>query len=287
MYPYTTNCTIHLKISDINLSVESSFSNSPSFREPYEIAEGTYNLTIDDALCKEYDLSEVHNHAISIPNEESTSLYFWLDSTDNKKIQINQGQYLNKIEKSGSGRPYVKVLWSSLNASLHEQNNTIKFLRNNNANKEKDILIGSETTFGDTDPIEVGKPGDYAMYINEKLIQEEISLQQGANYNILLLGEKVVVHQVTPENSISMFWQLPQYFIMTMGEILFSVSTMEFCYTQVKQYIVYFYSIIIPLLFFYIQAHDRFLSNSLNMFTYTDCTRTLSKASTLTGANPT
>lgn len=260
MYPDTTNCTIQFTISDINLSVESSFSNSPSFREPYEIAEGTYNLTIDDALCKEYDLSEVHNHAISIPNEESTSLYFWLDSTDNKKIQINQGQYLNKIEKSGSGRPYVKVLWSSLNASLHDQNNTIKFLRNNNTNKEKDIFIGSETTFGDTDPIEVGKPGDYAMYINEKLIQEEISLQQGANYNLLLLGEKVVVHQVTPENSISMFWQLPQYFIMTMGEILFSVSTMEFCYTQVKQYIVYFFpslylscfSIFKPMIDFYL-----------------------------------
>ena len=31
----------------------------------------------------------------------------------------------------------------------------------------------------------------------------------------------------------SMFWQLPQYFIMTAGEILFSISTMEFCFTQV------------------------------------------------------
>ena len=29
-----------------------------------------------------------------------------------------------------------------------------------------------------------------------------------------------------------MFWQLPQYVIMTAGEILFSISTMEFCYTQ-------------------------------------------------------
>ena len=39
--------------------------------------------------------------------------------------------------------------------------------------------------------------------------------------------------KVTPENSVSMFWQIPQYVIMTAGEILFSVSTMEFCYTQV------------------------------------------------------
>ena len=38
--------------------------------------------------------------------------------------------------------------------------------------------------------------------------------------------------QVTPENTLSMFWQLPQYVIMTAGEILFSISTMEFCFTQ-------------------------------------------------------
>ena len=148
---------------------------------------------------------------------------------------MQQSKFFNKIEKSGSGRPYIKILWASLNDS---QNNTIRLLRNNNDKKAKDIYLGSENRFGDTDPIEVGKPGDYAMYLNEKLIKEDISLLQGANYNLLLLGERVVAHQVTPENSISMFWQLPQYFIMTMGEILFSVSTMEFCYTQVKQYIV-------------------------------------------------
>ena len=240
MYPETTNCTIQISINDITLSVESTFSNSTPFEEPLEIAEGDYNLKVNGSFCKGYDLSEIDNQTIHVANEESKSLYFWLDSNENK-IQVQQSKFFNKIEKSGSGRPYVKILWASLNDSLSHQNNTLRLLRNNNENKAKDIYLGSETRFGDTDPIEVGKPGDYAMYLNEKLIQEDISLLQGANYNLLLLGETVVAHQVTPENSISMFWQLPQYFIMTMGEILFSVSTMEFCYTQVKPYIIPFY----------------------------------------------
>ena len=42
----------------------------------------------------------------------------------------------------------------------------------------------------------------------------------------------MTILQVTPENTLSMFWQLPQYVIMTAGEILFSISTMEFCFTQ-------------------------------------------------------
>ena len=63
-----------------------------------------------------------------------------------------------------------------------------------------------------------------------------MTFKQGANYNLLVVGSEglveLMVHQVTPENTLSMFWQLPQYVIMTAGEILFSISTMEFCYTQ-------------------------------------------------------
>ena len=36
------------------------------------------------------------------------------------------------------------------------------------------------------------------------------------------------------DGSISILWQLPQYLFMTMAEILFGISTMEFCYSQVE-----------------------------------------------------
>ena len=104
-----------------------------------------------------------------------------------------------------------------------------------NSDKWDTFHLGNQTEVGDTKPEEVGKPTDFLVFLNEEELGA-VSFKQGANYNLLLVGcdgwTELVVHQVTPENTLSMFWQLPQYVIMTAGEILFSISTMEFCYTQ-------------------------------------------------------
>lgn len=38
--------------------------------------------------------------------------------------------------------------------------------------------------------------------------------------------------EVTPPNSIHMFWILPQYVFLTLGEMMFSVPGVEFAYAQ-------------------------------------------------------
>jgi len=55
----------------------------------------------------------------------------------------------------------------------------------------------------------------------------------GASYDIFLTGEDVVsVYEVITPNSVHIFWLLPQYFVVTVGEILFSITSMEFAYSQ-------------------------------------------------------
>ena len=104
-----------------------------------------------------------------------------------------------------------------------------------NSDKWDTVSLGNQTEVGDSEPVEVGKPTDFLVYLNEEELGS-VTFKQGANYNLLVVGSdglvELMVHQVTPENTLSMFWQLPQYVIMTAGEILFSISTMEFCYTQ-------------------------------------------------------
>ena len=39
--------------------------------------------------------------------------------------------------------------------------------------------------------------------------------------------------EVTPYSSIHMMWLLPQYFIITAGEVMFSVTGLQFSFTQV------------------------------------------------------
>jgi solute carrier family 15 oligopeptide transporter 1 len=39
---------------------------------------------------------------------------------------------------------------------------------------------------------------------------------------------------LTKENSIHMLWLIPQYFVITVGEILFSITGLEFSYSRVS-----------------------------------------------------
>lgn len=40
------------------------------------------------------------------------------------------------------------------------------------------------------------------------------------------------MREVTPPNKIHMLWLIPQYIIITMGEIMFSITGLEFSYSQ-------------------------------------------------------
>jgi len=37
---------------------------------------------------------------------------------------------------------------------------------------------------------------------------------------------------LTPSNTVHIFWQIPQYILLTMGEIMFSITGLAFAFTQ-------------------------------------------------------
>jgi dipeptide/tripeptide permease len=46
--------------------------------------------------------------------------------------------------------------------------------------------------------------------------------------------QPVVEHKITEENTVYIMWLLPQFIVMTAAEIMFSITSLQFSYTQVR-----------------------------------------------------
>ena len=69
---------------------------------------------------------------------------------------------------------------------------------------------------------------------------EEFLIEQGGVYNMLVTRDlennkmRVNMFTLTTPNSIHILWQFPQYFVITASEVMFSVTGLEFSYSQVS-----------------------------------------------------
>ncbi len=84
------------------------------------------------------------------------------------------------------------------------------------------------------------EPGAYSVYYNDDNKISSVELAQGGVHNFIVAQRsnsseyEFYDFLLSPENSIHMLWIFPQYFIITSGEIMFSVTALEFTYSQVK-----------------------------------------------------
>jgi solute carrier family 15 oligopeptide transporter 1 len=89
----------------------------------------------------------------------------------------------------------------------------------------------------------------YKLSIRDKLAKkaqlDDVELKLGGSYVITVTAKNgsdsknpedfvVVTHTITAESSLHMFWLFPQYIILTAGEIMFSITGLEFSYSQVS-----------------------------------------------------
>ncbi|XP_070143879.1 peptide transporter family 1 isoform X3 [Drosophila kikkawai] len=77
--------------------------------------------------------------------------------------------------------------------------------------------------------------GSYRVQVNGQLLGQ-MELRAGGVYALLVgqsrEGFESQLVEVTAPNSMSMLWLVPQYVVMTLGEVMFSVTGLEFSYSQ-------------------------------------------------------
>merc|ERR1712117_833695 len=83
-------------------------------------------------------------------------------------------------------------------------------------------------------------PMVYKAYYDNKLLGD-VTVDQGGVYSLVLTRDpltsevKMLQHMLTTPNIVHMMWLLPQIIIITVGEIMFSITGIEFAYSQAPE----------------------------------------------------
>merc|ERR1712203_400344 len=83
-------------------------------------------------------------------------------------------------------------------------------------------------------------PGTYDVLIDDIRIAKELSFLPGGVHSMVITKDADGIYTLndfllTQENSIHMMWLLPQYFVITVGEIMLSITGLEFSYSQAPE----------------------------------------------------
>jgi len=164
---------------------------------------------------------------------------FLISSHGEGDPEVLQSVHKDQIEKDNNDpMPFVRLI-----ASLDRTCSTpisAKLIRSKKTSEFYDLGSSSVGSTWDSERVKMEHTKEHVLSVScgsSWEFNHTMEYQVGASYNIFLTtspaGEDdISVFEVTTPNSVHIFWLLPQYFVVTVGEILFSITSMEFAYSQ-------------------------------------------------------
>ncbi|XP_076311823.1 solute carrier family 15 member 1-like isoform X2 [Tachypleus tridentatus] len=210
-------------------------------------ADVAQNITFITESCQK--ISEKNIYTMNLTSQQIQTL---LVTSDDKDVIFHEMEdTLKKPEKGEVNVRIVFILKQNLKEPP-EMNSTFKIV-----GKEKEYYLPlnfkrdspSDLVIGSTDYERI-LPGEYSLYLpvaNDSLeekffhMDEKVGTFEGKNgggYIVTVAPgngtneHEIQLHTIVQPNKIAMYLQIPQYVVITMGEIMFSITGLEFSYSQ-------------------------------------------------------
>lgn len=172
-----------------------------------------YTLTTTDTNCfsfppGNYKLIDNEAHSLFLSSKNNTHSSSW---------------FVDYVNKPSRGSPLGRTL-----ANV-QPGRTISWKL-----AKKDVVDHKEPAY--LHNITEFSTGDYKIFVDNKEVTQ-VTLKTGGVYTILI--DEFATEQytskfieITEPNSMNILWLIPQYVVMTLGEVMFSVTGLEFSYSQ-------------------------------------------------------
>ncbi|NXJ93600.1 S15A1 protein, partial [Corythaixoides concolor] len=211
------------------------------------------NLGSDGATV----LFEPQLQSVTVTPLESTS-YMTFESSQLQSINVTSGNSTRTEEISlpGGNRHtlevkniatgiFVELVLDNVTSKPEEGNNLIRFINNLPDTDTINVTMG-DTSFGTLTYLSTsnyslfsgGRKDEITVASNSMLCSvTSQALGFGSAYTIIINGCSgdalyVTYSEDIPPNTVHMAWQIPQYFLLTCAEVVFSVTGLEFSYSQ-------------------------------------------------------
>ncbi|XP_060840474.1 peptide transporter family 1-like [Rhopalosiphum padi] len=214
------NCNITINSTNLPVHKLSSLETLEISYTPASKEISIPIVFIADPSCSSNLLTLNLTSNVSIVEGKVTS-YFLTHIKD--KLELKRIGYVDDLAKPKNGNPILRILNSD---DLSNKILILKEKENNNTAIE--INLKSLTT--NTVPI-----GKYKAFLDNEFLSDLNFLPASVNTLVLQRNSgHIDSNLIVLENGnfIHIAWQLPQIIVMTAAEIMFSITTLEFAFTQ-------------------------------------------------------